>query len=110
MELGDMIFVGLISGLVSGVVVIVALLHFIEGYVETVREHMSQMIEDDDDIIDAHIVFEKEVMLLYRKDDHQFIAQGSSWEELNKNAIDRFPDVQFNVVTSDIEKAKNFKK
>ena len=110
MEFGDIVFVGLVSGLVSGVIVIIGITHFVEGYVETFREHMRQIIDDDDDIIDAYITFENDLMLLHRKDNNQFIAQGESWEDLNKNAIKRFPDIQFNVVTDEINKAKEFNK
>lgn len=73
-------------------------------------DEYDEMVEADNrDLVDAYIEKTETYLLLYRKDNNDFIAQGSSWEELNKNAITRYPDVMFNVTPEDIKLAKDFK-
>lgn len=73
-------------------------------------DEYDEMVENDDrELVDAYIEKTETYLLLYRKDSNDFIAQGSSWEELNKNAITRYPDVMFNVTPEDIKLAKEFK-
>ena len=110
MELGDIVYIGLISGLTSAVIIIIAINHVVEGFVSRFREHMKNAIDDDSDIIDCHLVFTDKEMLMYKNENNEFVAQGTTWEELNANTVKRFPDLMFNVPTSEIKKAMEFNK
>lgn len=110
MEFGDIIYIGFISGLMSAAIIIIAANIFLEGVVNTFRERMRETLDNQEEIIDCYIVFTKDGMFMYSKDDNEFIAQGETWEELNKNTKARFPDSMFNVPTSEIKKAMSFEK
>lgn len=75
---------------------------------------IQESLEDEEeangvDLIDAYIEKTDSSLLLYRKDDNSFIAQGSNWTELNVNAVRLHPDVRFNVTPEDIKMAQEFK-
>ena len=110
MEFGDIVYIGFISGLMSAAIIIIVANIFLEGIVSTFRDRMRELANDQEDIVDCYIVFTKDGMFMYSKDDNEFIAQGESWEELNKNTKARFPDSMFNVPTSEIKKAMDYKK
>ena len=112
MEFGDIVYIGLISGLMSAAIIIIAANMFLEGIVNTFRSHMREVLADDDDIVDCYIKFDETtgIMYMFSKDDNDFIAQVVSWEELNKNTKQRYPDKMFNVPTVEIKKAMEFNK
>ena len=112
MEFGDIVYIGLISGLMSAAIIIIAANMFLEGIVNSFRSHMREVMTDDDDIVDCYITFadDRGLMYMYSKEDNEFIAQGTSWEELNKNTKKRYPDKMFNVPTVEIKKAMEFNK
>ncbi len=108
MDLLDIITIGILAGGISFLLSSFLIFRLFGSFIEDLHEHFEEL--EDDVIIDSYIDFNEDSMIMYRKDNNEFIAQGRSWDELNKNTIERFPDLKFNVVTSDIEKAKVFGK
>lgn len=95
----------------NSILTIAILIYFVRGAGERIIEAMQQgeSGEVEHELVDAYIDFVDGKMYMYAKENNEFIAQGASWEELNKNTIARYPDTSFNVPTKDIEKAKEFK-
>jgi hypothetical protein len=65
--------------------------------------------EEEGELVDAYIEKTETYLLLYRKDNNTFIAQGSSWAELNVNAVKMHPNVRYSVTPEDIKMAQEFK-
>jgi len=110
MEFSDLIYVGLVSGLISSFITIFAITQMVNGFVESTRDRLTELLKDDTDLVDCYLVFNDKMMYMYNKDNNEFIAQGSTWEELNSNTSSRHKNVMFNLPTSEIDKAKEFKK
>lgn len=110
MEFSDIIYIGLVSGIISTALTMFFAMKIIEGFAEKFRERLSDVFNDDRDVVDCYITFADKTMYMYAKDSNEFIAQGATWEELNANTSARHKDVMFNVATADINKAKEFNK
>ncbi len=110
MEFSDIIYIGLVSGLISSFITIFAITQMVNGFVESTRERLTELLKDETDIVDCYLVFNDNTMYMYNKENNEFIAQGNSWEELNANTSSRYKNIMFNLPTSEIDKAKEFKK
>lgn len=110
MEFSDIVYIGLVSGIVSSTILVVVMNQFINGIVDNFRDRMKDVLEDDKEIVDCYITFTDKSMLMYKVENNEFVAQGDTWEDLNKNTIARFPDLMFNVKTEQINKAMKFNK
>ena len=110
MELSDLIVIGLFAGFVSFIFNVIYINHLVGKFQEGMLAGLSKMQELEDDIVDCYIDFGEQVMIMYVKEDNEFVAQGKDWEELNKNAIARYPEYTFNISTEDAKRAKEFNK
>lgn len=109
MEFSDILYIGLVSGIISACLTLFVINQMVNGFLENLRDRLDGLIEDDE-IVDCYITFTDKIMYMYTREDNQFIAQGSTWEELNDNSRSQYKDVRFNVTTEDIDKAKVFNK
>lgn len=115
MELFDIITLAFFTSIFTAFFLQIVFMYTGRKLIERIRDSME---EDDDgeeeegygiDFIDAYIEKTDSCLFLYRRDTNEFIAKGSSWEELNKNAIARYPDIMYNVTAEDVKIAKDFK-
>ena len=110
MEFSDILYIGLVSGIISSGLTLFFIVRMIDAFVERTRGRLSDLFNDDKDIVDCYITFADKTMYMYTKEGDEFIAQGTTWEELNENSSARYKDVMFNVKTEQINKAKEFNK
>jgi hypothetical protein len=73
---------------------------------------VSEFLKDHDlskdeakELIPIHIVTENGVMYVYHNDTNEFMAQGNTKEDLEKNLESRFPGKRFACEKEDMQKA-----
>jgi hypothetical protein len=103
----EIFLVSVITGFVMGLVITYWLRTFISHHVEqALREENDTSYQK---VIKAYIEECDNQLLLYEYGSNSFIAQGPDWESLNHTLMKTYPGVMFDVPTSQIDKAKEFK-
>lgn len=100
--MNEIIFIGIISGIISGLVTQYFILKALNMFFEDEGEE-----EDDKVLID--IEFIEANMYLYNMRTREFIIQGTNWEIILKELEKLFPGKVVLINTEHLEKAKNFK-
>lgn len=102
---------GIISGLVAGMVIILYSKYIHYKKVSKVITHVQDVLDQlQDKIIDARFEFDNNIIRAYNNDSDEFLAQGTSLDEINRNLEKRFPYNLFNVPQEQIDRAKKFSK
>jgi hypothetical protein len=105
----EIFLLGVVSGCISGFMVILYLRHIQIKRLQSMAESAQNMLDQmDETIIDARIEFDKETMIMYNSETEEFLAQGSSMEELNDILKTRYPNKMFNVKQEQIDRANRF--
>lgn len=76
-----------------------------EQHVEEMQEKAIETLRET--IIPSKIEEHNGLLLLYNKETNEFLAQGTTFEELEKAVHSRFPDKLFNVPSSQLDKYTN---
>jgi len=107
----EIIFIGLVSGLVSaGTVIAYSKYLQHKRLLKTMGYAQSIMEEFEERVINARLEFYDNVIRMYNKDTDEFLAQGKDMDELNSVLKSRFPDKLFNIKQEQIDRASHYGK
>lgn len=107
----EIIFIGLVSGLVSaGSVIAYSKYLQHKRLLKTMGYAQSILEEFEERVINARLEFYDNVIRMYNKDTDEFLAQGKDMDELNSALKSRFPDKLFNIKQEQIDRASHYGK
>ena len=101
----EIFLVSIITGIFTGLIVAAWLRIFIRHHIEQLNESEFEQ----GNIIRAYIEEAEDQLFIYEIGTNNFLAQGKDWESLNVALLSRYPGKMFDVPTSQIEKAREFK-
>lgn len=99
----------LLLGIVIGVVGTFIIIDIVAKYIERIEDkRLDEKLEKGleklrETIIPSRIESANGILYLYNKETNDFIAQGTTFEELNDNAKRRYPEKLFNVAQAEID-------
>ena len=107
----EIIFIGIISGIVSASVVIAYSKHLQRQRMNKMVDYAQNILEAfEERVVKARLEFEDNVIRMYNRETDEFLAQGKSWDELNDTLKQRFPDKLFDVNQEQINRASQYSK
>lgn len=100
----------LAQAFVNALFIWVAVNLFFYNFFNKIEENINNNKQQDQrETIDAYINIADRTILLFRKDNNEFIAQGYSFEELEVNAKKRYPDRVFKISDDEFKNIKELK-
>lgn len=107
----EIIFIGLVSGLVSaGTVIAYSKYLQHKRLLKTMGYAQSILEEFEERVINARLEFYDNVIRVYNKDTDEFLAQGKDMDEINSTLKSRFPNKLFNIRQEQIDRASQYGK
>lgn len=105
----------LVIGFSSGIVTALILIAYTKYRAYQMHMKLKRYAEDvleafEERVVPARIEFESNQMLCYNRDTDEFLAQATTWDELNDILKSRFPDKMFDVPQDQINKAQVYVK
>jgi hypothetical protein len=100
----------ILVGIVIGIVITLAIANAVARvYIHIQSKKLDAALESGlaklkETIVPARIEDVNGMLFLYNKETEEFLAQGKTFEELNRSAKDRFPNKLFNVPQSELDK------
>lgn len=106
----NLILISAVSAIV-GIVVFLIMDRLSFNYkLNSMKEEAETLLEQlDEKLIRTKVIIENNTILIYNQETDEFLAQASSWDELNEVLKARFPDRWFHLDQEDIERIKSFK-
>lgn len=104
--------VGILAGILISFIVIVLIAQALaRARIRYIEHKIDEGIKAfRERVIDSRIELVNEQLFLYNNKTEEFLAQGKNLQELNDNAMKRYPDKLFNVPNSELIKYEQVNK